>query len=506
MPSPLPEVLKGLERFEVGPDYDHPGFNEMSPQEDGRWVRLSDVTDALRGEEGESGPERFVQDRDDLREVIDRACEATHKGDSPDAIAAYIWSHVGPLIADLESDAAEGWREAKENAAIGYGAGHPHPGRTSHRPRRALPRPIHTSRSRFGASGGGELARRARASKGHPMTNQSTLHGDDGGEERRSLQVEVGPEQTDFIRSELCKDCPQSVNNDASCLELLTAAIATNRTLEAACLSAREDADHYLRGREEAREGEDEFKEQADHLEGELAFALRFLMERREEDALRGASAGAMVVAAIRGGDPLAVPHDLDDLDRCDRAYRAAPPSLQERMLPILEQHRASLRTDPHDPSPSDTEKRGTAERRFDKDDQIVWAAAQVGRLYTQRRERAAAVLNSAYPAIRQLVLEDADRSELPREKDGGGGDGELANASESELDPQKVRADWAAELREQRSEPAVSSPSELREALGAFLASFTHATRIDATEEDWADAYRKERAVRGALATEENQ
>lgn len=39
-----------------------------------------------------------VERLDDLRGVIDRACKAVSKGDSPEAIAAYIWSNVGPHL------------------------------------------------------------------------------------------------------------------------------------------------------------------------------------------------------------------------------------------------------------------------------------------------------------------------------------------------------------------------------------------------------------------------
>lgn len=31
---------------------------------------------------------------DDLREIVDRSCEAVSKGDSPDAVAAYLWSNI----------------------------------------------------------------------------------------------------------------------------------------------------------------------------------------------------------------------------------------------------------------------------------------------------------------------------------------------------------------------------------------------------------------------------
>lgn len=37
-------------------------------------------------------------------------------------------------------------------------------------------------------------------------------------------------------------------------------------------------------------------------------------------------------------------PRDPGDLDRCERTYAAAPPHLQERMLPVLEEFRAWVR------------------------------------------------------------------------------------------------------------------------------------------------------------------
>lgn len=44
---------------------------------------------------------------DDLRGVIDRACEAVSKGDAPDAIAAYIWSNVQAHLPSSQPPAGE---------------------------------------------------------------------------------------------------------------------------------------------------------------------------------------------------------------------------------------------------------------------------------------------------------------------------------------------------------------------------------------------------------------
>lgn len=48
---------------------------------------------------------------DDLRAVIDRACEAVAKGDSPEAISAYIWSNVAPQMSAIRAAAVEEERE-----------------------------------------------------------------------------------------------------------------------------------------------------------------------------------------------------------------------------------------------------------------------------------------------------------------------------------------------------------------------------------------------------------
>lgn len=47
-------------------------------------------------------PEPSQEAVDDLRGVIDHACEAVSKGDSPGSVAAYIWSNVSPCIAKYE--------------------------------------------------------------------------------------------------------------------------------------------------------------------------------------------------------------------------------------------------------------------------------------------------------------------------------------------------------------------------------------------------------------------
>jgi hypothetical protein len=49
---------------------------------------------------------------DDLREVIERGCAAVNKGDAPDAIAAYLWSHVGPRLAEQEHRADQAEQQA----------------------------------------------------------------------------------------------------------------------------------------------------------------------------------------------------------------------------------------------------------------------------------------------------------------------------------------------------------------------------------------------------------
>lgn len=49
-------------------------------------------------------------------------------------------------------------------------------------------------------------------------------------------------------------------------------------------------------------------------------------------------------------------------------------------------------------------------------------------------------------------------------------------------------------------SPPPNTETRELRDATTSFLAAFVHANRVDGTEEDWAEAYRKERDLRDAL------
>ena len=52
-------------------------------------------------------PREGREELDDLRAVIDRACEAVSKGDSPDSVAAYIWSNVVPHLAALSTKKGE---------------------------------------------------------------------------------------------------------------------------------------------------------------------------------------------------------------------------------------------------------------------------------------------------------------------------------------------------------------------------------------------------------------
>jgi hypothetical protein len=80
-------------------------------------------------------------------------------------------------------------------------------------------------------------------------------------------------------------------------------------------------------------------------LEAERNFLLLFIDGFPAR--LGGTSAEAMVVAALRGHEPTRAPGDTGDLGRCERAYEAAPPSLQRRMLPILEKHRALFPASP---------------------------------------------------------------------------------------------------------------------------------------------------------------
>ncbi len=37
------QVPEGIQRFNVGPCMDHPGFNEMHPAEDGNWIHVNDL-------------------------------------------------------------------------------------------------------------------------------------------------------------------------------------------------------------------------------------------------------------------------------------------------------------------------------------------------------------------------------------------------------------------------------------------------------------------------------
>ena len=37
---------------------------------------------------------------DDLREIVDRCCDACSKGDNPESIAAYLWSNIAPRLAE----------------------------------------------------------------------------------------------------------------------------------------------------------------------------------------------------------------------------------------------------------------------------------------------------------------------------------------------------------------------------------------------------------------------
>jgi hypothetical protein len=58
-----------------------------------------------------------VERLDDLRGVIDRACEAVSKGDSPESIAAYIWSNVP---AHLEAQRDQARQEVLEEVAAEF--------------------------------------------------------------------------------------------------------------------------------------------------------------------------------------------------------------------------------------------------------------------------------------------------------------------------------------------------------------------------------------------------
>lgn len=67
---------------------------------------------------------QVLEEFGDLRKVIDRACLAVSKGDSPEAVAAYIWSNVGPSLAagrertkQAESVFEEARREANREEA-----------------------------------------------------------------------------------------------------------------------------------------------------------------------------------------------------------------------------------------------------------------------------------------------------------------------------------------------------------------------------------------------------
>jgi hypothetical protein len=76
-------------------------------------------------------------------------------------------------------------------------------------------------------------------------------------------------------------------------------------------------------------------------LVAERNYLLRWLGGFSAE--LTGLSADAMTLFAYHGGKPANYPRDTDDLGRCERAYAAAPPHLQARMLPLLEKWRNAL-------------------------------------------------------------------------------------------------------------------------------------------------------------------
>jgi hypothetical protein len=92
-----------------------------------------------------------------------------------------------------------------------------------------------------------------------------------------------------------------------------------------------------------------ELKVKNGRLRAELEFILARLEAERNHVYPRcwGISSNALALYAIRRGRRPArseFPSDKDDLGACERTYEMAPPHLQERMLPVLEEFRAAVR------------------------------------------------------------------------------------------------------------------------------------------------------------------
>lgn len=83
-----------IERWDVGPDYDHPGFQEMHRAEDGHWVRFEVVTQLQdRIEELErlakEDSEAFVRERERAEKAEARIAEQEEALKLADQVASH---------------------------------------------------------------------------------------------------------------------------------------------------------------------------------------------------------------------------------------------------------------------------------------------------------------------------------------------------------------------------------------------------------------------------------
>lgn len=82
--------------------------------------------------------------------------------------------------------------------------------------------------------------------------------------------------------------------------------------------------------------------------EQERDYLLRWLggwqHNKDTPEKLTGASADNLTCIAFGVKGDGAVPHDMGDLGRCERAFDAMPPHIQQRALPDLEQWQRDIR------------------------------------------------------------------------------------------------------------------------------------------------------------------
>jgi len=102
--SELPEI----ERFEIGPDGDHPGFSEMHTDGDGRWVLHSDHLQALTQQEVRI--KAAEHERDEAHSSAEHWRERAEKAESQ---LADVQKRVGAEIRAMRARGVEYQNEAK---------------------------------------------------------------------------------------------------------------------------------------------------------------------------------------------------------------------------------------------------------------------------------------------------------------------------------------------------------------------------------------------------------